>query len=95
MMPRCAANNLAEFDLGRDVRRGKVLYMTAKYWLGFLHMDGEGRVRIDKNGIQIIYRWRHGQRNRQISIRIYLAYSSIEQYKLCKIIKERCNDIQR
>jgi hypothetical protein len=38
-MPRSAANNVAELELGRDSRRGKVLSMIAKYWLRLLRMD--------------------------------------------------------
>jgi hypothetical protein len=38
-VPRFAANNMAELELGRDSRRGKVLSMTAKYWLCLLHTD--------------------------------------------------------
>jgi hypothetical protein len=32
-MPRSAANNVAELELGRDSRKGKVLSTIAKYWL--------------------------------------------------------------
>jgi hypothetical protein len=36
---RFSANNMAELELGRDSRRGKVLSMIAKYWLCLLHTD--------------------------------------------------------
>jgi hypothetical protein len=38
-MPRSAANNVAELELERDSKRGKVLSMIAKYWLRLLRMD--------------------------------------------------------
>jgi hypothetical protein len=37
--PRFAANSVAELELGRDNRRGKVLSTVAKYWLRLLRMD--------------------------------------------------------
>jgi hypothetical protein len=38
-VPRSAANNVAELELGRDSRRGKVLSTIAKYWLRSSRMD--------------------------------------------------------
>jgi hypothetical protein len=38
-VPRSAANNMAELELGRDSRRGKVLSTIVKYWLCLLYMD--------------------------------------------------------
>jgi hypothetical protein len=38
-MPRSAANNVAELELGRDSRRGNVLSTIVKYWLRLLRMD--------------------------------------------------------
>jgi hypothetical protein len=38
-MPRLAANNAAELELGRVSRRGKVLNGITKYWLRLLGMD--------------------------------------------------------
>jgi hypothetical protein len=34
-MPRSAANNVAELELGRVTRRGKVLNSITKYWLAY------------------------------------------------------------
>lgn len=38
---RCAANRVAELELGRDGMRGKVLCLAVKYWLRILQMDKE------------------------------------------------------
>jgi hypothetical protein len=38
-IPRFAANGVAELELGRDSRRGKVLCVAVKYWLRILQMD--------------------------------------------------------
>jgi hypothetical protein len=38
-IPRSAANNMAELELGRDSRRGKVLSTIVKYWLHLLGID--------------------------------------------------------
>jgi hypothetical protein len=37
-MPRSAENDVAELELGRDSRWGKVLSTIAEYWLGLLRM---------------------------------------------------------
>lgn len=38
---RCAANRVAELELGTDGMRGKVLCLAVKYWLRILQMDEE------------------------------------------------------
>jgi hypothetical protein len=38
-VPTSAENSVAGLKLGRDSRRGKVLSVTAKYWLRLLGMD--------------------------------------------------------
>jgi hypothetical protein len=38
---RFAANGVAEIELERDSRRGKVLCLAVKYWLRTLQMDKE------------------------------------------------------
>jgi hypothetical protein len=38
-LPRCAVNSVAEMELGRDSRRGKVIWLTVKYWQIMMHMD--------------------------------------------------------
>jgi hypothetical protein len=45
-MPRSAANNVAELELGRVSRRGKVLNRIVKYWLRLLGMDSSKLVKI-------------------------------------------------
>jgi hypothetical protein len=40
-IPRFAANGVAEIELGRDSRRGKVLCLAVKYWLRTLQVDKE------------------------------------------------------
>jgi 1,2-phenylacetyl-CoA epoxidase catalytic subunit len=45
-MPRSAANNVAELELGRGSRRGKVLNRIVKYWLRLLGMDSSELVKI-------------------------------------------------
>jgi hypothetical protein len=45
-IPRFAANRVAEVELGRNSRRGKVLCLTVKYWLRTLQMDKEELVRV-------------------------------------------------
>jgi hypothetical protein len=38
-IPRFSANGVAEVELGRDSRRGKVLCPAVKYWLRTLQME--------------------------------------------------------
>jgi hypothetical protein len=38
-IPRFAANNVAELELGWDSRRGRVLSTIEQYWLCLLHRD--------------------------------------------------------
>jgi hypothetical protein len=45
-MPRSAANKVAELELGRDSRWGKVLCTIVKYWLRLLSMDCEEVARV-------------------------------------------------
>jgi hypothetical protein len=45
-LPRFAANGVAEAELGRDSRRGKVLCPAVKYWLRTLQMDKEEPARV-------------------------------------------------
>jgi hypothetical protein len=45
-IPRFAANRVAEVELGRGSRRGKVLRLAVKYWLRTLQMDKEELVRV-------------------------------------------------
>jgi hypothetical protein len=45
-MPRSAANNAAELELGRVSRRGKVLNKITKYWLRLLGMDSSELVKM-------------------------------------------------
>jgi hypothetical protein len=45
-IPRFAANGVAEIQLARDSRRGKVLCLAVKYWLRTLQMDKEELVRV-------------------------------------------------
>jgi hypothetical protein len=41
LIPIFAANAVAEIELGRDSRRGKVLCLAVKYWLRTIQMDKE------------------------------------------------------
>jgi hypothetical protein len=45
-IPKFAANGVAEFELGRDSRRGKVLRLAMKYWQRTLQTDKEELVRV-------------------------------------------------
>jgi hypothetical protein len=45
-IPRFATNGVAELELGRDNRRGKVMSILVKYWQGILQMDKDDLVRV-------------------------------------------------
>jgi hypothetical protein len=45
-IPRFAANGVAELELGRDSRRGKVMSTSVKYWQRILQMDKDDLVRV-------------------------------------------------
>jgi hypothetical protein len=45
-IPRFATNGVAELELGRDSRRGKVLCRAVKYWQRTLQMDKKELVRV-------------------------------------------------
>jgi hypothetical protein len=45
-IPRFATIGVAEIELGRDSRRGKVLCLAVKYWQRTLQMDKEELVRV-------------------------------------------------
>jgi hypothetical protein len=36
---------VAELELGRNSRRGKVLFTTLKYWIRIVHMDMQDLIR--------------------------------------------------
>jgi hypothetical protein len=44
-LPRCAVNGMAEMELGRDSKRGKVMWLAVKYWQRMMHMDIQDLVR--------------------------------------------------
>jgi hypothetical protein len=99
-MPRSVANNLAELELGRDSRRGKVLRTIVKYWLRLLRMDSLEIVRA-------CYDWQINnlkadgwarKLNEELG-KIGLAYIWQSQFEInvniCNKIREKCNDIER
>jgi hypothetical protein len=45
-IPSFAANGVAELELGRDSRRGKVMSTLVKYWQRILQMDKDDLVRV-------------------------------------------------
>jgi hypothetical protein len=45
-IPRFAANGVAQLELGRDSRTGKVSCLAVKYWQRTLQMDKEEIVRV-------------------------------------------------
>jgi hypothetical protein len=99
-MPRLAANNVAELELGRVSRRGKVLNRIAKYWLRLLGMDSSELVKM-------CYEWQMNnlkvdgwaKKLKEELERMGLTYIWQNQTEInvtvCKIIRERGNDIQR
>jgi hypothetical protein len=44
-LPRCAANGVAEMELGRYSGRGKAMWLAVKYWQRIMHMDIRDPVR--------------------------------------------------
>jgi hypothetical protein len=100
-IPRFAANKVAEIELGRDSRRGKVLCLAVKYWLRTIQMDKEELVRVcfewQVNNLEFDS-WA-SKLNKQLS-KIGLGYIlhdlSVNIVSgICKKIKERYNDIER
>jgi hypothetical protein len=45
-MPRLTANNVAEIELGRVSRRGKVLSRITKFWLRLLRLDSSELIKL-------------------------------------------------
>jgi hypothetical protein len=45
-IPSFAANGVAELELGRDSRRGKVMSTLVKHWQRILQMDKDDLVRV-------------------------------------------------
>jgi hypothetical protein len=45
-MPRCAAYQVAKQELGSQRRRGKGLQRRMKYWMCYLHMEGQDTIKI-------------------------------------------------
>jgi hypothetical protein len=91
---------VAELELGRDSRRGKVLSTVAKYGLRLLRMDSLEIVRA-------CYEWQINNLNvdgwakklkkelEEISL-AYIRQSQSEiNVNICNIIRERCNDIEK
>jgi hypothetical protein len=99
-MPRSAGNTVAELELGRDSRRGKVLCMTVKYWIRLLSMDSEETARV-------CYEWQlnnlkvdgWARKLKEELGKMGLTYIWQSQLginvNICNKIKERCNDIER
>jgi hypothetical protein len=99
-MPRSAANNAAELELGRVSRSGKVLNRITKSWVRLLGMDSSELVKM-------CYEWQ--MKNLKVDgwakklkvelEKMGLAYIWQNQIKInvtiCKTIRERCNDIQK
>jgi hypothetical protein len=99
-MPRSAANNVAELELGRVSRRGKVLNRITKFWLRLLGMDS-------LELIKLCYEWQ--MKNLKVDSwakklkdeleKMGLAYISQNQTEInvniCNIIRESWNDIQK
>jgi hypothetical protein len=97
-MPRLPANNVAELELGRVSRRGKVLNRNTKYWLRLLGMDSS-------EFVKMCYDWQ--MKNLKVDgwtkklkeelEKMGLAYIWQNQTEInvtiCKIVRERCNDI--
>jgi hypothetical protein len=99
-MPRSAANNVAELELGRVSRRGKVLSRITKFWLRLLGMESSEL-------IKLCYEWQIKnlrvdswmKKLKEELESIGLAYIWQNQLEIngnvCKIVKERCNDIEK
>jgi hypothetical protein len=99
-VPRSAANNVAELELGKDSRRGIVLSTIAKYWLGLLRMDSLEIVRA-------CYEWQinnlkvdgWAKKLKEELEKIGSAYiwqsQSEINVNICKIVREKYNDIER
>jgi hypothetical protein len=99
-IPRFAEKNMAELELGRNSRRGKVLSTIAKYWFLFLRM---GSLEIER----ACYEWQINNLNvdgwgKKLKDELetvgfaYICQSQSEiNVNICKIIRERCNDIER
>jgi hypothetical protein len=99
-MPRSAANNAAELELGSVSRRGKVLNRITKFWLRLLGMDS-------LELIKLCYKWQMkilkvdswAKKLKEEFEKIGLAYIWQNQTEInvnmCKIVRERCNDIEK
>jgi hypothetical protein len=98
---RFAANGVAEVELGRDGRRGKVLCLAVKYWLRTLQMDKEEPVRVcyewQVNNLEFDS-WARKLSEHLSKIGLGYIWQDLRVNTvsgICKKIKQRYNDIER
>jgi hypothetical protein len=98
-IPRFAVNRVAEVELGRDSRRGKVLCLV-KYWLRTLQMDKEELIRVcfewQVNNFEFdSWASKLSEQLSKIGLGFFWHDVSVNTVSgICKKIKERCNDIE-
>jgi hypothetical protein len=99
-IPRFEASGVAEVELGRDSRRGKVLCLAVKYWLRTLQMDEEELVRVcyefQVNNLEFDS-WARKLSEQLSKIGLGHIWQDLRVNTvsgICKKFKERCNDIE-
>jgi hypothetical protein len=92
---------MAEMELGRDNRRGKAMWVAVQYWQRIMHMDIRGPVRQcyeRQKGNMRFESWEKMMKEELESIGLAYIWHSQQEWdtsRLRRIIRERCNNIER
>jgi hypothetical protein len=100
-LPRCAANGVAEMELGRNSRRGKAMWLAVKYWQRIMHMDIQDPVRQcyewQKGNVRF-ESWTKKMKGESESTGLAYIWHSQQEWdtsRMRRIIRGRCNDTER
>jgi hypothetical protein len=100
-LPRCAVNGMTEMELGTDSRRGKAMWLAVKHWQQIMHMDIQDLVRQCykcHKGNMRFKSWAKKMKEELQRIGLAYIWHSQQEWdtsRLRRIIRERCNDIER
>jgi hypothetical protein len=100
-VPRCAANGVAEMELGRDSRRGTAMWWAVQYWQRIMHMSIQHPIRQcyeRQKGNMRFESWAKMMKEELESMGLECIWHSQQEWdtsRLRRIIRERCNVIER
>ena len=97
----CAANGVAEMELGRETNRHKCTGHTVKYWYQNICLDTEDLAKKCyewKKSDTSVRSWTKELKDELYNIELAFAYRKkhgCDLRELTKIVKDRCTDTER